>query len=84
MESLQVKIERDGEVYRFEVEDYVHHTGDRCKFEVYLNGEIAASFEPDPQEHLYVCKNPGKLDAELLHLLADEIEAYDWFWSENK
>jgi hypothetical protein len=56
----------------------VHHMDDRCKFEVYRHGEFVASFEPDPQHHLQVCRNNGQLDDELLHLVADEIETYDW------
>jgi len=78
MERFPISIETDSEVYRFEVVDYVHHSKSHCKFEAYMNGQMVASFEPDAQDHLYVCKNPGKLDNDLLHLLADEIESYDW------
>jgi hypothetical protein len=82
MDRFPINIETDSEVYRFEVVDYIHHSGNRCKFEVYQDGRVVASFEPDPQDHLYVCQNPGKIDNEILHLLADEIESYDWHFKE--
>jgi hypothetical protein len=78
MDKFPVTITKNDDVYRFEVVDYVHHRGDRCQFEAYLNGKLVASFDPDPHDHLFVCKNQGGLDFELLHLLADEIESYDW------
>jgi hypothetical protein len=78
MDKFPVTITNNDDVYHFEVVDYVHHSGDRCQFEVYLHGQLVASFEPDPQNHLNVCKNQGGLDEDVLHLLADEIESYDW------
>ncbi|MBS1502443.1 MAG: hypothetical protein JST32_10305 [Bacteroidetes bacterium] len=78
MELFPIRVTRDGEEYIFEVLDYVHHIDDRCKFEVYSRGELVASLQPDRQGHLQLCKNSGRLDDELLHLVADEIETYDW------
>lgn len=78
MERFPIKVTRDSEEYVFEVVDYVHHSGDRCKFEVFIHGELVASFEPDRNDHLQVCRNAGELDDELLHLVADEIETFDW------
>jgi hypothetical protein len=31
---------------------------------------------PDDYNYLHICQNPGQLDEELLHLLADQIEAH--------
>lgn len=78
MERIPIKVTRGEEIYLFEVLDYVHHPSDRCKFEVYAHGNFVASFEPDPNGHLQICKNNGKLDEELLHLVADEIETFNW------
>jgi hypothetical protein len=78
MDKFPITVRKENEVYHFDVIDYVHHTGERCQFEVYQNGRLVASFEPDAQEHLQVCKNSGNLDEALLHLVADEIETYDW------
>jgi len=78
MERFPIKVSRDNEDYVFEVVDYVHHRRDGCQFELYRHGELVAAFEPDPNDHLHVCKNTGQLDDELLHLVADEIETFDW------
>lgn len=75
MKNIRLSIEKDSEVYRFEVTDYVHHESDHCKFEVFLHGMFVAGFEPDKHEYLRVCKNTGKVDEEILHLLADKLEA---------
>lgn len=76
MENYPITISKDKEVHYFEVGEYVHHDGDRCKFRVFENGIYMASFEPDAQDFLHICQNPGELDEELLYLLADQIEAH--------
>jgi hypothetical protein len=35
-----------------------------------------ASFEPDAQDFLHICQNPGSIDEEVLHLLAEKIEGH--------
>lgn len=75
MEKFKITIAKDKELFDFEVSDYVHQEGDKCKFEVYHEGTLAAAFEPDAHEYLRLCKNPGKLDEELLHLIADKLES---------
>lgn len=75
MKNIRISIEKDTEVYRFEITDYVHHEHSRCKFEVFLNGMFVAGFEPDNHEYLRVCKNTGTVDEEVLHLIADKLEA---------
>ena len=76
MEKFTINVSKDKEIYQFEVVDYPHHEGERCKFEVFRNGQYVAGFEPDAHEYLKICKNPGRLDPKVLYLLADQIEAY--------
>jgi len=57
MDKFPITIVKENETYHFEVIDYVHHTSDRCQFEVYQHSRLVASFEPDAHEHLQVCKN---------------------------
>ncbi|MCJ8209157.1 hypothetical protein MUY27_05520 [Mucilaginibacter sp. RS28] len=74
MERFEITVVRDKEIMRFQVADYLHQEGEHCKFEVYNNGDFIASFQPDAHQFLHVCKNPGKLDEEVLHLIADQLE----------
>jgi hypothetical protein len=76
MENYPITISKDKVVHHFEVGEYAHHDGDRCKFRVYENGEYVASFTPDDQDFLNICQNPGGVEEEILHLLADQIEAH--------
>lgn len=78
MDSFSIIVRKNDEILRFEIVDYVHHNSSRCQFEVYLNGILVASFQPDLQDHLYICKKQGHIDEDLLNLLADEIESYEW------
>jgi hypothetical protein len=77
MEKFSISVSRDTEVLTFEVADYLHHEGDKCKFEVYQQGVFVAGFEPDAHQYLHVCKNPGNVEEEVLHLIADKIESYN-------
>ncbi|RVT97288.1 hypothetical protein EOD41_19175 [Mucilaginibacter limnophilus] len=75
METIKISVAKDKQVYEFEVHDFAHHEGERCKFEVYDQGTFIAAFEPDDHEYLRICKNPGKVDQEVLHLIADKLES---------
>jgi len=75
MENYTITISRDKEVHHFEVGEYPHHQGQHCRYRVFESGIYVASFEPDAQHYLHVCQNPGELDEEILHELADQIEA---------
>lgn len=76
MENYAITISMDKEVHHFEVGEYVHQDDAKCKFRVFENGVYVASFEPDNHQFLHICQNPGGLDEEILHLLADEIEGH--------
>lgn len=74
IESFQIVIDNNS-AQTFEVRDYVHHEDDQCKFEVFQDGIMLLSLEPD-EDSLRVCKNPGGLDTETVHLIIDKIEHY--------
>ena len=73
-ENFQIAIGQVN-VQTFEVRDYIHHEKDKCKFEIYKSGQLILSLEPDG-DFLRVCKNPGELDEETIHLISDKIESY--------
>jgi len=60
--------------YHFDVEQYPHHGSAGCKYKIYIGEKFIASLEPDGQDFLHVCQNPGNIDLEVLHLLAEQIE----------
>ncbi|GAA4321659.1 hypothetical protein GCM10023149_21610 [Mucilaginibacter gynuensis] len=62
--------------HRFEVGQYPHHDWECCKYRVFENGSYLASFEPDAQAFLHISQNPGNVEEQLLHLLADKIEKH--------
>lgn len=75
MENYPITISLDKAVHHFEVGEFPHHDERKCRYRVYENGELVASFEPDAQNMLHICQNTAGLEEELLYLLADEIEA---------
>lgn len=74
MENFTVTLSVDKEVFHFQIAEYLHHESGGCKYKVFQQGKMAASFEADRQHLLHICQNPAGLDEELLHLLADQIE----------
>jgi hypothetical protein len=78
MNRHHITITKDEQVFNFEVADLPYHDEGHCKFEVFKDDSLIAGFEPDAQQILHICKNTGKVDEEVLHLLADEIERYTW------
>ncbi|KQM69527.1 hypothetical protein ASE74_05945 [Pedobacter sp. Leaf216] len=76
MENYQINIIADKEIHHFKVIEYLHHNGQSCKVKVFQQGKFVAAFEPDPNNFLHICQNPAGLNEELLHLLADKIEAH--------
>ncbi|TSJ36465.1 hypothetical protein FO440_21775 [Mucilaginibacter corticis] len=76
MENYPIIISVDKEVHHFEVGEYPHHNGEQCKYKVFEHGVYVASFEPDAQDFLHICQNPGEIKEAVLHLLADKIEAH--------
>ncbi|HXI00085.1 MAG TPA: hypothetical protein VNI52_07430 [Sphingobacteriaceae bacterium] len=78
MDQFIVPIKKENLTVNFEIRDYPHDDDHTCKFEVYLEDQFVASFEPDRHGHLHICKNPGKIERETLHTISDEIEKHHW------
>ncbi|MEJ6981952.1 hypothetical protein WG906_15900 [Pedobacter sp. P351] len=74
MESFSIEVINDGSPKNFEIIDYAHSDDIRCKFEIYSNNKIVASFEPDARGFLYICKNWKVVSEKTLHLIADKLE----------
>jgi hypothetical protein len=77
MEKFEISVTSDNENYHLEVRDYMHHKDDECKFEVFKDGKFVGSFEPGGHKGRHICKNPGIVDEEVLHLLAEQLESYN-------
>lgn len=75
MEKFEISVSQNGEHYHFEIRDYMHHKEDQCKYEVYREGQFIASFEPGSHRILNICKNPGIVPEDILHLIADRLES---------
>ncbi|QEM04977.1 hypothetical protein DIU31_016185 [Mucilaginibacter rubeus] len=76
MDNYAIMVSTDKGVHHFEVGEYVHHDDTKCKYKVFENGVMIASFEPDHHDFLHICQNPGEVNEEILHLLADQIEKH--------
>ncbi|OWK70363.1 hypothetical protein CBW18_12950 [Pedobacter sp. AJM] len=74
MEKYKIKHEADQHTYEFEVAQYPFRDGETCKYTVFYEGKMVASFEPDSCHVLHICKNDSGFDETLLGLLADEME----------
>ncbi len=70
-----ISVTLDNITHRFEVGEYPHHDEMRCKFNVFYQGNLVATFAPDRQQILHLCKNYGNMKPAILHLVADQIEA---------
>lgn len=74
MEKYNIKYDADETSYEFLVGQFPFGDGDTCKYSVFYEGKMVASFEPDRNNVLNICKNDAGFDEELLGQLADEIE----------
>ncbi|MDQ7949367.1 MAG: hypothetical protein REI78_15385 [Pedobacter sp.] len=70
-----ISVTLDNITYRFEVGEYPHHDEMRCKFSVYYQGKLMATFAPDRNHILHLCQNYGNMKEPILHLVADQLEA---------
>jgi hypothetical protein len=75
MNNFPITISLDKDIHHFEIGEYPHHDENRCRYRVYENGGLVATFEPDAQRILHICQNTAGLDDKLLYLLAEQIEA---------
>lgn len=74
MEKFSIEVEQDNEKLHFQIVDYVHDDTNKCQFEIFHESTFVASFQPDKHGFLHICKNPGGVKEQILHLLADKIE----------
>jgi len=74
--NFPLTVSLDNEAHHFEVSEHPHHSGNGCKFRVFEAGIFVAALEPGQHDFLQICQNPGKIEQEVLHLLAEQIEAH--------
>lgn len=73
METFTVEITQQDAKVHYRIVD---KQTDRCEFEVYLREALVAVFEPDEDEYIHICRNPGGLDEEVIVQIADRIEQH--------
>jgi hypothetical protein len=73
MKKFEIKVNGAEDVFYFEVHILRQ---ENCAYQVYENGVLVAVFEPDEEEYLHVCDNPGGLDEEVIYEIGLKIEAY--------
>jgi len=76
MENFEISVSHNSQNYHFEIRDYMHHSGEQCKYEVFKDGQFIVSFEPGAHKILHVCKDAGLVEEEMLHLIAEQLEAF--------
>jgi hypothetical protein len=76
MEKFKFEIISSGQAYQFEAAEYPHHEDEKCRFEVFKEGVFVAGYEPDKNEVVRLCKNPGVLPSTLLHTIAEYLQEY--------
>ena len=73
MEKFNISVQGTDEVFDFQV---VNTGTEKCEYEVYSVNNLVAVFEPDEDEYIHICRNPGGLDEEIIVRIADRIEAH--------
>jgi hypothetical protein len=73
METFRISVASTGELFNFQV---VNNGADKCEYEVFAGSELVADFDPDENEYIHICRNPGGLDEEVIVQIADRIEAH--------
>jgi len=77
MEKFEISVNWHNQNSHLEVRDYMHHNGEECKYEIFKDGQFIGSFEPDNHKFLHICKNPGLVEDDLLHQVAEQLEGYN-------
>jgi hypothetical protein len=73
MEEFSVSVSQEGQPIDYRVVD---KQTDICEYEVFLGEVLVAVFEPDENEYIHICRNPGGLDEEVIVQIADGIGAH--------
>jgi hypothetical protein len=77
VEKFEISVTVGSEDQHFEIRDYMHHEDDKCKYEIFKDGQFIGSFEPDNHKILHICQNPGVIAEDTLHLIAEQLEGYN-------
>ncbi len=73
MEKFDISVAGTDELFNFQV---VNSGADKCEYEVFAGNDLVAVFEPDENEYIHICRNPGGLDEEIIVRIAGRIEAH--------
>ena len=73
MEKFEISVAGTDELFNFQV---VNNGADKCAYEVFAGDQLVAVFEPNEDEYIHICRNPGGLDEEVIVQIADRIEAH--------
>ena len=73
MKKFNISVKGTDKLFNFQV---VNKGTESCEYEVYLADRLVAVFEPDEDEYIHICRNPGGLDEEIIVGIADRIEAH--------
>jgi hypothetical protein len=73
MEKFNISVSGTEEVFYFQV---VNNGKEKCEYEVFKGDQLVAVFEPNEEEYIHICRNPGGLDEEVIVRIADRIEAH--------
>ena len=73
MEKFNISVQGTDELFDFQV---VNNGADKCEYEVFSGDTLVAVFEPDENEYIHICRNPGGLDEEIIVQIAGRIEAH--------
>jgi hypothetical protein len=63
MEEFKIQITQEFDQMEYRILD---KETDQCEFEVYLGSVLITVFEPDENEYIHICRNPGGLDEEVI------------------
>ncbi|MES2808231.1 MAG: hypothetical protein V4619_06380 [Bacteroidota bacterium] len=77
MEKFEISVAVDNQHQHFEIRDYMHHHDEKCKYEIFKDGQFIGSLEPDNHKELHICKDAGVVPVSTLHLIADQLEGYN-------
>ncbi|MFD2147430.1 hypothetical protein [Mucilaginibacter antarcticus] len=77
MEKFEISVAVNDHNEHFEIRDYMHHDDEKCKYEIFKDGQFIGSLEPDNHKSLHICKDPGLVPANTLHLIAEQLEGYN-------
>lgn len=73
MEKFNISVSGADGVFSFQV---VNNGTEKCEYEVFAGEQLVAVFEPDEDEYIHICRNPGGLGEEIIYMIAGQFEQY--------